>query len=318
MIHSRLSAFAIASLLFSHLPLIEAASVTARIDAKVRSFGNVHADNSTFATLTAPDDIETRTVSESLIDGPTTNASGVAIFDGTNNSAIAMLGAANIIGDTVGPNRNGLGGGDYNTMDLITVSSTSLAIGTPTQVKFAFYLAYDAFVMHNKGAHTEDDSALRLNFDTEIFGQTTGNYERLRNTENRYNNSISGDFGGLIQLGLFNPLTPYTEIVFDTEVGEVIDFRMGLFVFAYAAAQASGLNMPSIGQSQGGTAVAFGASALDDAVSLSSELFPGAFPDASLATLSNANAALVPIPAVGYLFAGAVIFLLKIRRKREL
>ncbi|MEQ8231802.1 MAG: hypothetical protein RLW61_07460 [Gammaproteobacteria bacterium] len=204
--------------------------------------------------------------------------------------------------------------------DLITVSSASLAVGTPVQVQFALFGAADLAVSHDiasSQANNRADASVTL---TGRFGETIASGQRVDFGGNNVAATSTAIGAVPTAMGLFAPASAGLLYTLDTQVGRTLEL-----VFRPRSAVTGGVSVGGTpfgvksGQASSKLALVFGASANLGDVELLSDFYNGAFPALDLASAGAAQALLgaapVPVPAGLALLAGALPALV-VRRRR--
>ena len=226
---------------------------------------------------------------------------------GTIATTVGFAGTSNAPGDQ--RNFTIFGGASAIYVDDLTVTSSTLAAGTPVQVRFAFALAWSADVMS-----TQSTATTAADFSSTAAGST-----RLDQEENRY--LLRLDDMLMIQSGIFSGANE-AEYDVDTTIGATFSFAVVLDVDSFGEVTApGGVNNTASGWST--MAVSFGAEVVGADAQISAALLGGAFPQASAVSQAAAAAAYpanpfdLPEPHAIQLFAVAWMTLGFLRRARR-
>ena len=202
------------------------------------------------------------------------------------------------------------GGGSINFNDTLTLSSSSLPAGTPVTLTFSIEIAYVATAQHTigtlLGSNQQQNNARYLLAvgagASDTFGG--GSFYMDSNLNKAYFDTAPGSG---TKLGIFTG-TQHVDFTVGSQVGHTVSF--GLSIQASASLDVAPASLTGFGPllNQSGSALAelgtaFGASADNPAVVLSSAKLGGAFPAASLANPMNAAAAVPEPGAVGVVTA---------------
>jgi hypothetical protein len=199
-------------------------------------------------------------------------------------------------------------GGDYVLyQDELTVTSSTLATGTPVTVQFSYALAHT--VAAQNSAPTNDSSnygLARATFTTNVSSYQTGDSFFMSTGDHNHiiytvtpSDTAAGIFTGSNQVDAF----------LDSEVGDTIQLSVSVDCDSIAHVTPFGNPLQNaVGSASCGVATAFGATgvqssasmvgplAADEVVIESARLSGAAFPPASAATVANAAAGMPPNP----------------------
>lgn len=173
-------------------------------------------------------------------------------------------------------------------LDDLTVTSSTLPIGTPVTVRFAFALAFTS----------DATSTIDLASAASTITSTANGVQGIAPAANRLLTLL--ETGTQLQLGLFLP--PYeAEYTVGTFVGSTFQFALSLDADSDGTVRPLGppgnvVNAASSGWM--GTAVSFGAEVVDADASIGSGLLGGEFPAASAVGAAASEAALPDNPFV--------------------
>jgi hypothetical protein len=209
--------------------------------------------------------------------------------------------------------------------DMLTVSSSTLPIGTPVQIQFSLQVASSMSVDHsvlpgnnNNNSFSQGfvDTAVINTFGPDFFLNENANHAIVDTTT-----SIA-DF----QLGLMNPATPHLDFTINALVGDSLRF------LAEATVRTNGNLAPitvslnpitldnTTGAATASIGLAFGATSLTPGVTLLSEHLGDEFPAAALADAAHAALGMpvvpIPVPGVAPLLTVALAVLARVRRHR--
>ena len=301
-----------------------AVGISANIDAELQSGGQVAVSNSANGVLLDPGDTLTASLSTNFV----SSNFNIATTMITGNGTLAM--GATVSGASAPPPNGGsllggLGGGHIDFEDEITVTSGSVADGTPIQVLFSFAAASTATLAHSDALNQSINNAgVDYQFSGRLLDVTNFNFVSMDVADNR----LQEDFAQLSNtaVGIWTGAGTL-EILFDTFVGDTIEIDIRLLTRIGVGAWSTGVGNVNIenGSAIGAAAIAFGASfiapspfaggSISDVI-LESALLGGEFPSADFATTANAQAALaavVPVPPMVWLFAACAAGLLRLR-----
>lgn len=244
----------------------------------------------------------------------TTQASEVATTITGGALAVALGTETEALG--FGPNVSGgaLGRAEYD--EYVTVSSASVANGTPVTVRVRYRIAFGAAAVHDLPPAEQSDfqqyARIDLNLDAQL-GTTTITHRWFETGA-----------GTSIVTGLFLDPTQFAEATIEVPVGQTVRVRFRWNDYANSDVRASSGNptvFPSA-QTGGTAAVVFGVECDTPDVTITSPLLGGAMPDFSGVTAANALAQVLPItvgapvtvPEPDALWLGAVACLVLRRR----
>lgn len=202
------------------------------------------------------------------------------------------------------------GGGSINYSDTLTLSSASLPSGTPVTLTFSFEIAYNATAQHTIGTllgpNQQQNNARYLLAvgagAADSFGG--GSFFMDSNLNKAYFDTAPGSG---TKVGIFTG-TQHVDFTVGSQVGHTVNFGLNIQASAYldvAPASLTGFGplMNESGSAIAQLGTAFGASADNPAVVLSSAKLGGAFPAASFANPMNAAAAVPEPGAIGVVTA---------------
>lgn len=192
--------------------------------------------------------------------------------------------------------------------DYVTVSSASVANGTPVTVRLRYRIAFGAAAVHDLPPAEQSDSQqyarIDLNLDAQL-GTTT--------TTHRWFHTGAGTS---IVNGLFTDPTQFAEAAIEVPVGQTVRVRFRWNDYANSDVRASSGNptvFPSA-QTGGTAAVVFGVESDTPDVTITSPLLGGPMPDFSGVSAANTLAHVLPmtvgapvtVPEPDALWLGAV------------
>lgn len=205
------------------------------------------------------------------------------------------------------------GGASAIYIDDLTVSSSTLAAGTPVTVRFVFVLGFTTGV-----GSTQSLATARAD-----VASTAAGVQGLESGSNRFFEDL--ETGTVLQNGLFLP--PHAdEYTVETTVGSTFSFSLSLDGDAFGTVFVTGSpGNETNGESNGwmSAAVAFGGEVVGADAQLTSALLAGPFPPPAVATSPAAEAAIpdnpfaVPEPGAGSASAAALACLAAIHRARR-
>ena len=260
------------------------------------------------------------------VDSGAIQAAGVATSTLASNSigaASAWAGTSVLTTPNSGPVRTTFATGRIEFDDTLLVESAILPDGTPVQISFALAVAGSLSASHSLaqgGQRNQARSVLSVQGSVTPVGGSVSTSEFISDSDNV---AFLGTDGSILSnaVGLLDPGTPTLNFNIDTEVGATLRFiiRLTADVFGGASPASQGPFDPLENQNGAASAqlgLAFGATAGNGQVQLASELYAGAFPLASQATVANAllgqpaSPVVIPLPPALYLFATALAGLL--------
>jgi hypothetical protein len=217
----------------------------------------------------------------------TTQASEVATTITGGALAVALGTETEALG--FGPIVSGgaLGRAEYD--EYVTVSSASVANGTPVTVRVRYRIAFGAAAFHDLPPAEQSDSQQYARIDLNLDAQlgTTSTTHRWFQT----------GAGTSIVNGLFLDPTQFAEATIDVPVGQTVRVRFRWNDYANSDVRASSGNptvFPSA-QTGGTAAVVFGVESDTPGVTITSPLLGGPMPDFSGVTAASALAHVLPI-----------------------
>lgn len=225
--------------------------------------------------LSPPGPIDAVTISEFGISG------------GTLAAGSAFAGEANAPLD----NRlfHVFGGAATTYFDDLTVTSASLANGTPVDVRFVFDLAFVAGADVTAGAISEANRARSL---ADVQATAAGVVGIDQNTNRFVEDLESGSF---LQTGIFSG-TQHAEFTIATTVGSTFPFALVVDADVDGALHPNAGGVNGAAEAESFLALSFGAEVVDADAAVVSNLLGGEFPPAALVSPAAAEAALPPNP----------------------
>jgi len=173
--------------------------------------------------------------------------------------------------------------------EYVTVSSASVANGTPVTVRVRYRIAFGAAAIHDLPPAQQSDlqqyARIDLNLDAQL-GTTT--------TTHRW---FQTGAGTSIVTGLFTDPTQFAEATIEVPIGQTVRVRFRWTDYASSDVRASSGNptvFPSA-QTGGTAAVVFGVESDTPDVTISSPLLGGPLPDFSGVSAANALAHVLPV-----------------------
>lgn len=230
------------------------------------------------------------------------SAEGVSHLTGAAMGAGASaLGASNLPADGLLYQAAGFGNSRYQ--DELTVTSATLATGTPVVVQFSFHLAHaiDATSSVLDGGNTlhgRASASMTATMTSSDFASGTIDSQTLADADN--NAVIDTGFSINSAKGLFGG-GHHVDVLLNATIGATIQFSLILDTDAVIdVAPAFGVNQTASGAVSMG--IAFGATGLAPAravgeVRVMSARLGGEFPDASMADATHAMVAMPMVPA---------------------
>lgn len=205
------------------------------------------------------------------------------------------------------------GGASALYIDDLTITSSTLAPGTPVTVRFVFASAFDANAASTVGlATTRSD-----------ISSTAAGFQGITSADNRYLDDLEN--GLFIQNGLFAP--PHAaEYTVASTVGATLSFALAIDCDSFGTVLVTGspgneTNQESLGWML--AAVAFGGEVLGGDAAIQSGLLGGPFPDAAAVSIEAAEGALptnpimLPEPGSLSLLAAGLMGLAALERHRR-
>lgn len=208
----------------------------------------------------------------------TINGGALAVALGTETEALGF-----------GPIVSGgaLGRAEYD--EYVTVSSASVANGTPVTVRVRYRIAFGAAAIHDLPPAQQSDfqqyARIELYLDAQL-GTTTTTHSWVQTGA-----------GTSIVTGLFLDPTQFAEATIEVPVGQTVRVRFRWNDYANSDVRASSGNptvFPSA-QTGGTTALVFGVESDTPDVTITSPLLAGPLPDFSGVTAANALAHVLPV-----------------------
>ena len=173
--------------------------------------------------------------------------------------------------------------------EYVTVSSASVANGTPVTVRLRYRIAFGAAAIHDLPAAEQSDSQqyarIDLNLDAQLGSMTT--------THRWFHTGA----GNSIVNGLFTDPTQFADATIEIPVGQTVRVRFRWNNYANSDVRASSGNptvFPSA-QTGGTAAVVFGVESDTPDVTITSPLLGGPMPDFSSVNAANALAHVLPV-----------------------
>ena len=297
-----------------------AAEVSAQqINVSVNNPGFIVSDGSrTGVVMDLPGDMESASTIGTF-GGPVLTAESI-VESKLSSNAVGIGGRwTGISFPGTGTLRSATAGGLVRVDDLITVNSSVLAPGTAVQVSFRFFSAHTETFVHTDGTIQQNNSGVSHKFSANIkYPLNSGNNVFVSNGDNRFQRNLANL--NPFDNGVFNQANPQIDVLFNTFVGGIISLIFSLDAVIGGSVWSTGVGNVNVqsGAGAGSVAIAFGATATTASVNLTSALFAGGYPAASLAALPAASSALpitaIPIPPIVYLFAASAGALLRQRR----
>jgi hypothetical protein len=284
--------------------------------ARIRSGSTTYASSPSPPNPPAPTDstgfLEAN--GSTIVPPPPIDAGAISEFDlpsGNLGTAAGFLGAANFPIDSRA--WDPYGGASASYFDELTVTSATLANGTPVTIRFAFALA-----------HTEDAvSTVNEAVASADFTSTAAGVSGIVAADNRYLDLL--ETATFIENGIFLP--PGTaEFTIQTTVGATFNFAIALDASSYGGVYVTGPPGSEVNAASSGwmsVGLSFGGEAVGADAQLVSGLLGGPFPAAGAVSTTAAEAAIppnpleVPEPGAGsMLLAGATIIAMLARARR--
>jgi hypothetical protein len=267
------------------------ADITANIRAQIRNPGFVIVNNSASVPLIPLDDLETRSATTTF-QGPALTVQSTLASNLSNNS-IGVVGAW--VGQSfegVGSLRDAFAGGHVDYNDEIQVVSSTLAIGTPVEIQFSFSASHMVHLLHSF-AGTNNNSSVDIQFNADISNQSSSANDINISSGHRLLQDATSPLP-MSTSGIMTPGAPPLDVVFNSTVGETIDFHIRALANLTGNVVSTGLGNLDIQVGAGivGLGIAFGGSPIDLDFSLESQLFAAEFPPASEAIPENASTAI--------------------------
>lgn len=240
-------------------------------------------------------------------------------------AASGWAGTSILTTPTSGPIWTTVGIAQTDFDDTLTVSSSVLAPGTPVTVNFSLFASGLVAANHSISQGGTNNQARA---EAIISGSVTtlGGPGESYFISSGANRAFVGTDGSILSdaTGLLDPATPSLDFSLNTKVGDQLRFFLRIRTNAIGGVAPRSITGPfgplvnQNGAANAAIGLAFGATAASQDVTVTSALYGGAFPLASLATLSAAlqgqPPAPIPLPAALPLMLPALIGLARRRR----